>query len=584
MSMGKPRHRLLTWNTTVLLFAIFLAFFLRFNQLDRIPPGLNRDEVSVGYNAYSIILTGRDEHGRFLPVYFEAIGDQKLPMMIYIPAVSIHFFGLTPFGVRFPFALLGSLTVVFTYFLIKKGLSLEHHHFVWLPTLSALLLAINPWHIYHSRAAYEVCLGLFFFTLGTYSILRGLRSKTWFMVAITAFIIAFYSYSMTRLLSPLLLLFFLSVYRSAIQKYSKTFFLFVIVYGGILLLPFFLTFFDPGGITAPKGAVILTSSAVKSEFLEFRSYILHSPVAFLGPLLFNRVVMTIYEYFRNILSALSPKFFFVSGTGPGGAGIGTIGQFYLIESVALISGLLYVVRGILQRNRFFLLLIGWMVITILTASLTINPPDSYASRMYFMIVPMITIIALGWLHSAYRIQKNKLLAHGFVFTLVVVYIWYCSFYLASYYFRFPIVYAQNWSAKAGQLFDYLARYEDEVDYIVITKPERSMYAFLLFYHQIPPEQVWEGLERYPPDPDGWKHARKFGKYEFREIDWRRDNTDATNAILVAEGGEYPDRQAVTAEITYPIRHAVYPLGQEIIALPEERVAYRIWRVRGRMVK
>jgi len=144
--------------------AIFsIAFTVRFYHLSSLPPGLGRDEVSVAYNAYSILKTGRDEHGRFLPLYFEAIGDQKLPVIIYISVPSVALFGLTEIGARFPFAVLGSFTVVFLYLLLKKAQSLNK---LIIPKsvvyLAPLLLAVNPWHLAHSRAVYEIILGTFF--------------------------------------------------------------------------------------------------------------------------------------------------------------------------------------------------------------------------------------------------------------------------------------------------------------------------------------------------------------------------------------------------------------------------------------
>jgi len=561
----------------LLIFVFILAFFLRFNKLSSIPPGLGRDEVSVAYNAYSILQTGRDEHGRFLPVYFEAIGDQKLPGVIYSTVLSVWLFGLTPLGARFPEALLGSLTVVLIYFLVKKMGELEpklrHKN---LSLVATVLLAVNPWHIYHSRGAFEICITLFYLTLGTYAFLKGLKLRLWFFIAVTSFIIAFYSYSMTRLLSPLLFLSYCFIFRKEILNFSKRYLLSVGIWAIILLLPFVLTFLNPGGIYGPKGAVIFTSSITKSTFLEFRSYILNSPVAFLGPLIFNRIIMMLYEYAENIISAISPGFYFVFGSPV--AGIGTIGQFYLLELVPFFVGIIIVGKFAVSGSRVFRLLLTWIILTVLSASMTVYPP--YATRTFFIVVPIIVVITLGWIKVFDFIKKSRLsfVIPAFIFVFFI-YAWHFVYYLTSYYYRFPIVYAQNWEAKAKELFDYLATNEDKVGKIIITKPEKSMYAFYLFYRRIPPESVWTNLERYPADPDGWHHGKKFGKYEFRQIDWKKDHDQASvDAILVAEGGEYPERTVVAKEILYDTKYAIFPVGQQIMSLPERPVAYRIWQV------
>lgn len=565
----------INYSRIFLLLVFVLGFFLRFNLLTSIPPGLGRDEVSVAYNAYSILKTGRDEHNRYLPLYFEAIGDQKLPVIIYLTVPSVALFGLTPLGTRFPEALLGSLTVVLSYFLVKQGLRSEKiKNLKALPYLTPLLIAINPWHIYHSRGAFEICIGLFFITTATYSLLKAVTQKWWYFVSLTLFIIAFYTYSMTRLLVPIILIYYLAVNRKQIIALPKKFILGLIGLGFILLLPFIINFFDPGGIFGPKGAVILSSSYTKSVFLGFRSYVLNSPVSFLGPIFFNRIIMVFYEYLKNILTALSPGFYFANGSAV--AGIGNIGQFYLVEIVPFIIGIVTAYRQIRAGNRFYKMIVGWIILTVLSASWTVNPP--YATRTFFIIVPTIIIIATGWITIMQFLVRKKVRVILSLTVISAIYLWQVSFYLVSYYFRFPIVYANEWEARASELFDYLKENEGEADKIVITKPEKSMYAFLLFYHQIPPQEVWTKLERYPTDPDGWHHGKKFGKYEFREIDWNKDNTEETNAILVSEGGEYPEHQVVTKELFYPTKYTVFPLGQQILAMPETTKAYRIWRV------
>ena len=105
----------------LLILIIFLAFFLRFYKIDEIPPALYWDEASLGYNAYSILKTARDEHGQFLPITnFAAFGDYKPPGYIYFTVPSIAVFGLNEFAIRFPSAFFGILTVLLAYFLTKR--------------------------------------------------------------------------------------------------------------------------------------------------------------------------------------------------------------------------------------------------------------------------------------------------------------------------------------------------------------------------------------------------------------------------------------------------------------------------------
>ncbi|PIV02180.1 glycosyl transferase, partial [Candidatus Shapirobacteria bacterium CG03_land_8_20_14_0_80_40_19] len=58
-----------------LILIILLSLFLRIYCLQEVPPSLNWDEISHGYNAYSILKTGKDEWGKTFPLIFQAYGD-----------------------------------------------------------------------------------------------------------------------------------------------------------------------------------------------------------------------------------------------------------------------------------------------------------------------------------------------------------------------------------------------------------------------------------------------------------------------------------------------------------------------------
>src|SRR3989338_7724094 len=104
-----------------LLVIVIFGGLLRFWGLGENPPGLYWDEASLGWNAYSVLKTGLDEHGRFLPVdTFFAFGDYKPPLYIYAAVPAIWLFGLNEFSVRFPSAVAGTGLIVVAYFLAKE--------------------------------------------------------------------------------------------------------------------------------------------------------------------------------------------------------------------------------------------------------------------------------------------------------------------------------------------------------------------------------------------------------------------------------------------------------------------------------
>jgi len=86
------------WPLLTLIFA--LAFFLRIYRVADTPHDLYVDEVAIGWNAYSILKTGRDEYGTRLPLFFRSYDDYKLPVYIYATTLSEAILGKTAFAVN----------------------------------------------------------------------------------------------------------------------------------------------------------------------------------------------------------------------------------------------------------------------------------------------------------------------------------------------------------------------------------------------------------------------------------------------------------------------------------------------------
>src|SRR3989344_5710682 len=200
----------------ILTVIILLAFILRFHKVTEIPPALNWDEISISYNAYSVLKTGRDEWGEFLPIFFKSYGEYKLPVQIYgsIPAIAI--FGLNDFGVRVTPVIYGTLTVLLIFFL---GKALTKNKYVGI--ISAFLLAISPWHIHLTRASFESSFAVFWLVLGVWLVVKGFTKPFWWIISIIPFILGIYTYNSARIFIPIFLFFVFVVYIKDFWKYKK---------------------------------------------------------------------------------------------------------------------------------------------------------------------------------------------------------------------------------------------------------------------------------------------------------------------------------------------------------------------------
>ena len=153
---------------------LFLAAFLRFYRISSNPPSLYWEEAALGYDAYSILKTGKDWHGNSWPlVAFESFGDYKPSLYFYAAVPSIALFGLNEFAVRFPSAFFGTLTVLLVYFLIKERR---------VALVAALLLAISPWHLQFSRIAFESNVGLALNVFFVTFFLKGLKKPSFLII------------------------------------------------------------------------------------------------------------------------------------------------------------------------------------------------------------------------------------------------------------------------------------------------------------------------------------------------------------------------------------------------------------------
>ncbi|MEK7458139.1 MAG: hypothetical protein AAB612_01480, partial [Patescibacteria group bacterium] len=146
--------------------ALVVFFAIRLPMFSKIPAGLNRDEVALGYNAYTILKTGRDEYGVWFPVSITSFGDQKLPGYVYTLIPFIAMFGLHPWVVRLPSLLAGVSIVILAGLLARQFSDIlinEKKLRSFFPLLAMLAVALSPWSNHFSRVAYEAHLALAFF-------------------------------------------------------------------------------------------------------------------------------------------------------------------------------------------------------------------------------------------------------------------------------------------------------------------------------------------------------------------------------------------------------------------------------------
>lgn len=134
------------WLIWVILLVGALVRVWMFNV---IPAGLNQDEASIGYDAYSLLKYGIDRNGSTLPVHLISWGSGQNVLYAYLSMPFIWLFGLSSFSVRLVNLIFGLASLPVFFLLVKRMSSFK------IAAIALFLLAINPWHIMMSRWGLE---------------------------------------------------------------------------------------------------------------------------------------------------------------------------------------------------------------------------------------------------------------------------------------------------------------------------------------------------------------------------------------------------------------------------------------------
>lgn len=495
------------WTLPVfLIFIVGLALGLRLYNVWDNPPALSWDEVSIGYNAYSILKTGRDEHGRFLPVdTFIAYGDYKPPLPIYITVPFVAIFGLNELAVRLPSVLFGTLTVLLTYFLVKElfrdneisPLVIGHWSFD-IASIAAAILALSPWHINLSRAGYEATIALFFIVLGVLLCLAARDKEKLFWVCWLPFVAAVYTFNSARFFVPFLFLGLVIFIGKRVLLHKKNF-LGGIILSVVLLLPIFPHLFSKQAMLRFREVNIFSDI---SAVVTANNRIAREENSLLSRVLNNRRVGYAYSMLGHYMDHFDPKFLFISGDGNPKFSTQDVGELYLIEAPLLAIGMIML---FLHAPKTALFLLFWLLASVIPAATARETP--HALRILNSLPTWQLFIAYGlWI----CIRKNRRIL---VVIVSAIYIFQVTYYIYNYHTHYRRAYASEWQYGYGQAMRYAKGVYDAYDHIVITDRIGRPYMYTLFYTQYDPG-LYLGEKNSYFDAAGFYHVDGFDKYVF----------------------------------------------------------------------
>ena len=202
-------------NKLLFILILLLATILRFYQLNSLPPSLNWDEISHGYNAYSLLKIGQDQWGSSWPKFnFRAYGDYPTIANLYLTMPFIYIFGLNALAIRLPHAILGVIFVILIYFL-----TLEITKNKFTAFCAMFLAAITPWAVFPSRGVFQSNLSLTFLTAGLLFFYKSFKRPWQLLLSSVFFSVSLYSYHNTRIAVPVILAFLIITNFSKLKNF-----------------------------------------------------------------------------------------------------------------------------------------------------------------------------------------------------------------------------------------------------------------------------------------------------------------------------------------------------------------------------
>ncbi len=513
------RHKLL-------LLILALAAILRLWGLGTNPPHLTNDEAALGYNAYSILKTARDEHGEFLPIIFKSFGDWKPGLYIYATVPFVATLGLNEFSTRAASALSGVLAVLLVY-LIGQSLFTRR-----IALLNALFLTVSPWHLQFSRGAWEANFSLTLLLFGIYFFLQAVVQKSKYIyLSALFFALTLWAYQGAKLSSFLVLIMLLLTFRKEILSFPRKIIIIAFLIGVVVALPviFSLLFGKTGRLEVysvfsyPRSEEyiqeILKQENVTKDSLQ---YVLYHP----EPLNFLRGVM------GRWMNHYSGRFLLFEGDWSSPRhGVPETGVLLFADAIMLLLGLIALIR--LKNRRVIMFVILWLLSAPLPSALSRD--SIHAVRSLNMVIPLVFILALGGNYLLQNLQAKRMWQKGLWLGLVALYLFSFSYYLDQYWGHAPKKYSEYWHYGYKQLVEKLKPLQTKYTDIVIQQSYAQPYIFFLFYNQYDPVKYQTvSQEVFVPSQYGDVGlVSGFENIQFREISWREDR-GKSGTLFVAD--------------------------------------------------
>lgn len=504
-----------------LLTAFLFASLLWLPQFGKLPAGLNRDEAALGYNAYSILKTGKDEWGTPFPVSITSFGDQKLPGYVYTLIPFIALFDLSAWVIRLPSLLAGYIIIAGMGIIavrVSKDIGLPKTLQLLLSSSVMIFTATSPWHMHFSRVAYESHLAMAFFVVGIVCWLFALenskiqKQRLLLILSAVFFSLTLLTYHSYQIFTPLFVIVAGAIYLFRIKRLDKVA---LSISVGVACAAVLLII--NGGILKANAVKSIGTSPLSSEQLLHNVTLWRSAANLpfpLDKLFFNKFTEASAILGKNYFSTFSGEFYFNHGSGHGDHNPGYMNNLHQVLAPFIFFGVLSL--WYFRKHASIKLLSAWFLIALIPSALTIQPLHEIRIATVFPVLEFIAALGVVFIFQRLahpKIRYGLLLITGFLLFFSVL----RSFYL------YTIINPQYTSNNTHYhlLASTLNTYR-QLGLDVFTNSESSSpYIWYLVENIIDPQIVHNQLEHHAPTEEGFVHVSRVQNIYFETLNWDR---------------------------------------------------------------
>lgn len=533
---------------------VVLAFVLRVVSLNSFPVGFTPDEASFGYDAYSILKTGKDQWGVILPLVLKSFGDYKPPLLAYLQIPFVALWGLNKITIRLPNAISGSLAVLATYLLVKelkRFIKFDIKDWIF-GLIAAFLVAISSWHIMMSRGAFEANLITFFLPLGIYLFIKGLKDNKSLVFSSIIFGLNMFSYHSAKFITPIIYLGLVVVFMKNLKEIGfKKLILPIGIFTFFFLLLLY-TFKLGGGTRVAERSVMQGSLDEGAKFKIEAIQNGMNPIV--ARILHNKYQVSIKKFIANYRQYFSYRFLFKSG--PGEATYGMIpgmGVLYSFEILLFVGLLFFLFRKGDKKPLMFLFF--WLLVAPIPAALSTGV--GYSANRAASMMPVLQIIlsfgVLGWVGILRKINKKVSFVLVFIFALLVIKNVYG--FINIYFFNTPAISAKGMLYGNLESTYWLRDNVKDNSNFQVSKRLSEPHIYFAFTYETNPKIYQNSTKNWFYEDMGvnWVDQMpeySYGNFNFRNIIWEEDSKQE-NIYMIGKPEEFPLDTKAEAIFYYP---------------------------------